>query len=334
MSRQGFAHRLLAGAAILTAFVAAAGTASAETVEARIGMIFAPAVPLVRCGADVVAANQAVKDAGLNLTVVHSSQLGSEVEMVQQVSSGELEITLGTASILAAYVEGLSVFETYYLYDSVEDVLKVHQTAVANELFQELLEVANIRRIGAAWLYGERHIFGNKALREPADFVGLRLRVPQTSVSIAGAQSLGASPTPTTYGELYLALQQGIVDAAEAPAAVVQAESFYEPADYFNMTRHLITAVPMVVNEDFWQSLTPEQQAALNQAAIDAAASVRACVAEADEAAFAGWRASGAIEIVEDVNRDALKAQARAFFSDGFPWSPVYRDLIAEIEKK
>ena len=325
-------HGLLAGAAILSA-AAFGGSAAGQTVEARIGMIFAPAVPLVRCGADAVAANQAVKDAGLNLTVVHSSQLGSEVEMVQQVSSGELEITLGTASILAAYVDGLSVFETYYLYETVDDVLKVHRTEVANRLFDELLEVANIRRIGAPWLYGERHIFGNKPLREPADFQGLRLRVPQTSVSIAGAQSLGASPTPTTYGELYLALQQGIVDAAEAPAAVVQAESFHEPADYFNMTGHLITAVPMVVNEDFWQGLTAEQQQALDQAATETADAVRACVEEADQAALAAWRESGAIEIVEDVNREALKQQARAFFSEGFEWSPVYRDLIAEIEK-
>ncbi|WP_340107818.1 TRAP transporter substrate-binding protein DctP [Pikeienuella sp. HZG-20] len=326
--------RICGWTAAATALTAAltGGQAVAEPVEAQIGMIFSPAAPMVRCGADFVAADAALKEAGLNFTVVHSSQLGSEVEMVQQVSSGELEATIGTASILGSYVDGLSVLETYYLYDTVDDVIKVHATDVAGKLFDELLEVANIRRIGEPWLYGERHIFGKKALREPADFEGLRLRVPQTSVSIAGAQSLGASPTPTTYGELYLSLQQGIVDAAEAPAAVANAESFHEPSDYFNKTGHLITAVPMIVNEDFWRSLTPEQRTALNEAATAAAASVRKCVEEADEEAYAEWRESGAVEIVDDVNREALKANARAFFSDGFDWSPVYVDLIAELE--
>jgi tripartite ATP-independent transporter DctP family solute receptor len=334
MSTQGFARTLLAGAAMLSLLsIGATGVAAAE-VEARMGMIFAPAVPLVRCGADTLAADQAVVDSGLKISVIHSSQLGSELEMVQQVSSGELEITLGTASILAAYVEGLSVFETYYLYDDPDQVLKVHSTEVAAKLWQELLETANIRRIGTPWLYGVRHVFGNKALRGPDDFAGLRLRVPQTAISIASAQALGASPTPTTYGELYLALQQGIVDAAEAPAAVVQAESFYEPADYFNMTGHLITAVPVIVNEDFWQSLTPEQQAALNQAAHDTAASVRACVEEADAAAIQGWKDSKAIEVVEDVDRAALKAKVQAFYSQGMPWSAVYNELIAELAKQ
>jgi len=329
MSTQGSKRRLLAGVALVSVF--AAGSAGAEEVEARLGMIFAPAVPLVRCGADVLAANQAVVDSGLKISVIHSSQLGSELEMVQQVSSGELELTLGTASILAAYVEGLSVFETYYLYDTPDEVLKVHSTEVAAKLWQELLETANIRRIGTPWLYGVRHVFGNRAIRGPADFDGLRLRVPQTAISIASAQALGASPTPTTYGELYLALQQGIVDAAEAPAAVVQAESFYEPADYFNMTGHLITAVPVIVNEDFWQSLTPEQQAALDQAAHDTAAAVRACVEEADAAAIQGWKDSKAIEVVEDVDRAALRAKVQAFYSEGQSWSPIYKELIAEL---
>lgn len=331
MLKQSFSRTLLAGVALTAVALSAVPEAKAETVDARFGLIFAPAVPLVRCGAEVFAANEDVKAAGLNITVIHSSQLGSELEMVQQVSSGELEMTLGTSSLLAAYVEGLSVLETYYLYDSVEDVAVVHRSAVAEELFQELLDVASIRRIGTPWLYGERHIFGNKQLREPADFEGLRLRVPQTAVSIASAQALGASPTPTTYGELYISLQQGIVDAAEAPAAVVKAESFHEPSDYFNMTRHLITAVPIIVNEDFWQSLSEEQREVMHRVAVETAASVQTCVQEADKEALDGWRADGSIEIVDDVNRKALKEKVQAFYSEGFSWSPIYKELIAEL---
>lgn len=332
MSNNATMPWLVAAAALAGgSMLAGAAPAQAETVEMRIGQIFNAQVPIVRCGAIPLSENERLKELGFDITVIHSAQLGSENEMVQQVSSGELEMSGGTSSILAAWVEGLSVFETYYLYGSVDDVFAAYETEVAADLFAELLEVANIRVLGLPWLYGERHVFGNRALREPADFEGLRMRVPETSVSIEGARSLGASPTPTAYAELYLALQQGIVDAAEAPASVVRAESFYEPADYFNMTRHLITAAPVIVNEDLWQSLTEEQRQALEEEVTAAAHDVRACVEEQDEAAYAYWRESGAIELVEDVDREALMERSRAYFSEGFPWSDVYRELVEQI---
>lgn len=330
--KKSFKSALLAAAAAAGTLLAGGG-AMAETVDLRLGIIFSPGVPIVKCGALPMAEDPALKDAGLNLTVIHSAQLGGENDMAQQVSSGELEMSGSASSILASWVENLSVLEAYYLYDSVDQVLAVYDTEVAKTLFEELREVAGIRVLGLPWLYGERHVFGNKPLRAPADFAGLKMRVPQTSVSIAGAQSLGASPTPTAYAELYLALQQGIVDAAEAPASVVRAESFYEPADYFSKTRHLITATPIYISEMVWETLTPEQQAALDRAVAEAAHRVRDCVEEADAAAYEYWRESGAIQIVEDVDIPALREKSRAFFSEGFPWSETYRELIVQLNQ-
>lgn len=321
----------LAVTAALASALLFAGGAQANDIDIRLGLIFSPAVPSVRCGAIPMAEDEHLKDLGINITVIHSAQLGGENDMAQQVSSGQLEMSSSASSILASWVEGLAVFETYYLYDSVDQAFAVYETETAGELFAELLEVADIRVLGLPWLYGERHVFGNRPLRSPEDFVGLRMRVPETSVSIAGARSLGASPTPTAYAELYLALQQGIVDAAEAPAAVARAESFYEPADYFNVTRHLISAAPTYINERVWQSMTAEQQDALEQAVADAALRVRACTDEADAEAYAYWRESGTIEIVEDVDREALRANSRAFFSEGFPWSDIYSGLIEQL---
>lgn len=323
-----------AGLAFTGAMLAGLPASRADTVEIRMGQIFNQNVPIVRCGAIPLSENERLKTLGFDITVIHSAQLGSENELVQQVSSGQLEMTNGVASILAAWVEDLSVFETYYLYSDVDDVFRAYETEVARALWQELREVANIRAIGFPWLYGERHVFGSRALRAPADFEGLRMRVPETSVSIEGARSLGASPTPTAYAELYLALQQGIVDAAEAPASVAHAESFHEPADYFNLTGHLITASPVIINEDLWQSLSAEQQEALETAVVEAAHQVRACVEEQDEAAYAAWRTSGEIEIVDDVDRDALMTNARAYFSEGFSWSESYSALVKELDAR
>ena len=308
------------------------GAASAQDVAATFGSIFAPSVPLVQCGAIPMSEDTALKDAGFDLAVIHSAQLGSENQLAEQISSGELEMATITSSILAAWVENLAVLETYYLYDTVDQAMKVYDTPTAQEVLAELLEVANIRVVGHPWLYGERNVFGKKEIKAPADFEGLRLRVPETFVSIEGAKSLGSQPTPVAYSELYLALQQGIVDAAEAPLAVIAAESFDEPADYVMMTRHLITAQPFVVNEDFWQSLSEDQQAALTKAVDEGSQRVLDCAAEADAAALKEWEASGDVTVVTDLDREAMKAKAQAYFSDGFPFSETYKNLLQDLK--
>lgn len=308
------------------------GMAQAEPVKAIFGSIFAPGVPLVGCGAIPFAEDAALKAAGFDISVIHSGQLGSETQLAEQVGSGELEMSTITASILAAWVEDLAVLEAYYLYDSVDDVKKVHAAEATAEMFAELLEVANIRVIGLPWLYGERHVFGKKLAREPADFATMRLRVPQTFVSIEGAKSLGANPTPVAYGELYMALQQGIVDAAEAPLAVIAAESFDEPADYLLKTGHLITSQPFIINEDFWQSLTPEQQTALDAAARAGAERVQECVETTEATTLAAWAANGKLQVIDDLNREAIKAKSQAYFSEGLPLSATYKRLVEELK--
>ena len=317
----------LSTAAVLSAPVAA------QKVDATFGSIFAPGVPLVRCGAIPMAQEQALKDAGFNLKVVHSAQLGSENQLAEQISSGQLEMATITSSILAAWLDNLAVLETYYLYDDVDQVMKVYQTPTAKALLDELLKVADIRVIGRPWLYGERHVFGKREIKSSKDFAGLRLRVPETFVSIEGAKSLGAQPTPVAYSELYIALQQGIVDAAEAPLAVMAAESFDEPADYVILTRHLITAQPFVVNEGFWKSLTPAQQKALTTAVESASDRVLACAQEADKAAIANWKQNGKVKVIDDFDREGIKAKAQAYFSKGLPFSETYKNLLVDLNK-
>lgn len=306
------------------------GSAMAQTVQATFGSIFAAGVPLVKCGAIPMAADENLKNAGFDISVIHSAQLGSENQLAEQVSSGELEMSTITTSILAAWLDELAVFETYYLYDNIDQAMRVYNTDTAKELLDELLEVSNIRVIGLPWLYGERYVFGNKNLETVDDFNGLRMRVPETFVSIEGAKSLGANPTPVAYAELYIALQQGIVDAAEAPRAVMAAESFDEAAKYLIMTRHLISAQPFIINEDFWQSLTDEQRAALEQAAIDGSERVRTCSEEQDKAAMEKWEKEGQLKIV-NIDREAVKAKSQAYFSETFQFGDTYKKLLEEL---
>src|SRR5690606_18514587 len=145
--------RMAAMSAVAMALIS--GSAMAQDVKATFGSIFSVGVPLVKCGAIPMAADENVKKAGFDISVIHSAQLGSENQLAEQVSSGELEIATITSSILAAWLDDLAVLETYYLYENTDQVMKVYETPTAKELLAELLDVANIRVIGRPWLYGE-----------------------------------------------------------------------------------------------------------------------------------------------------------------------------------
>ena len=318
--------------ALATTTVLTSAASAAETVKATYGIVFGPTVPQVACGAIPMSEDQALKDLGFDINVVHSSQLGTENQIAEQVSFGELEMATITSSIFAAWLENISVLEAYYLYDNVDQVMNVYTTPTAKALLDELLEVSAIRAVGSPWLYGVRNVFGKKEIRTPEDFAGLRMRVPETPVSIEGAKSLGAQPTPVAYSELYLALQQGIVDAAEAPIPNIALESFDEPADFVMLTRHLITASPFVVNEDFWQSLSEEQQTGLTKAGNEASARVRECVDTAEAEALAKWEEGGQVKVIKDLDREAIKAAARAHFSEGLPYSETYVKLLEDLK--
>lgn len=330
--------RRLASVGALTSLACALAGCSgspgdSDTRTLRAGVIYAPSVAIVRCGLDPLADDERLSDAGIEIQTTDSAQLGSEDELIQQASTGELDIALAAGSTLATEfgIPELEMFEAYYLYETVEDVSRARNSKIGQEVWGRLPDEANLQPVGDPWLYGERHIFGNEALREPEDFKGVKFRVPETDISIASARALGASPTPIAYAELYLGLQQGIVDVAEAPLNVIKAESFDEPSSYINLTGHLITAASPLINNDAWTSLSAEQRDVVTTALSEASQRVADCVAEDDEKALAEWKEAGDLEVVEDVDKEALRSLAEEAYSQGQPWSESYKLLLKEL---
>ena len=115
-------------------------------------------------------------------------------------------------------------------------------------------------RILGTTYYGTRHITTtSKEVKSPADMVGFKLRVPENDVFKAMAEAWGAKPTPMNFGELYLALKQNVVDGQENPLPTIKSGKFDEVQKYLVLSAHIITPRLVVVNEAFWQGLTPER---------------------------------------------------------------------------
>lgn len=304
-------------------------------VELLAANINGPEVPTIRCGWLPLEEDETLQAANISIRNSIAAELGNEGQLLQQGSSGEIDLVSGVASIMASTFDQprMEMFEAYYLYDDVDDLERVRELDVTQEIFDEFEEATDLRVVGSTpWLYGERHVFGNKEVRTPEDMQGFRMRVPETPLSIASAEAMGANPTPVAYAEVYIALQQGVVDGSEAPIAVISGESFDEPISHVNLTNHLITGIHPFINIDTWESLTENQQEALTTAIDDSAQRVRECVEETEAEAVEEWEADGSVTVVDDVDVDAFRELLQEEYSDGYEWSEDYVTLLEELD--
>ena len=229
----------------------------AQTATIRWGESQAASHPQVMM-AERVAKEVKEKTSGrIEIQVFPNSQLGSNKDMVEMVSSGALQMTTEGAGALAAFLPQLSVIEAPYLWRDAAHMAKLSGTPFFAKLNEDLVAKRGMRMLNVTY-YGKRHLTtGSKAVRTPADMVGFKLRVPPVDVFRAMAESWGARATPITFGELYLALSQGVVDGQENPLPTIQSAKLYEVQKYLILTEHVLTPRIVVVNEAFLKSLNP-----------------------------------------------------------------------------
>jgi TRAP-type transport system periplasmic protein len=293
----------------------------------RLAHIYEVSAPTHACGAVEFAREVAAADAGLEITVFSGAQLGSEAELLEQLATGQLEMAIAGPSFLATWHPPIGAFDAAYAFEDVDHLMEVVDGGIGQELWEELRERHGIRVL-ETWFYGERHITSRKPVRRPEDLRGFRLRMPDAKVWLATGEALGASPTPIAFTEVYMALQQGIADGQENPIPTIRAMGFHEVQTHLNLTRHIQSSTQLLIAEGVWQRLSEGQQEALLAAARGARQQVRECIEQADEQIVEQWRQDGALQIVEDVEVEAFRDQARRRFSTGFPFSDLYNRIV------
>ncbi|MDT8862109.1 TRAP transporter substrate-binding protein [Alkalihalobacillus sp. MEB130] len=230
----------------------------------------------------------------LSVLVYPNEQLGSEAEMIESVTFNDLQMVASSA--FSQYDQRISVFELPYLFESYEEAWSVLDGDIGQDVAEPFLE--NNLRIIAYFENGFRHVTSNMPIESPEDLRGLKIRTPEFPLSVSTFRSLGANPTPMAFGELYMALQQGTVDAQENPVANIFASKFNEVQTYLNMTTHQYFSLPVAISEEFWQSLTFEEQEIIETSAKEAAQFHRDLLRENEESMIADLQAAG-MEIVE-----------------------------------
>ncbi|MEZ6127713.1 MAG: DctP family TRAP transporter solute-binding subunit [Planctomycetaceae bacterium] len=270
---------------------------------------------------------QATSD--LDVTVYPAAQLGSEAELLEQLVAGELELAISGPSFLAMWHPPLGVFDAAYAFRDLDHMLEMANGDEMAPHWEELRKRYDVRVLDT-WAYGSRHITSNKPIRHPDDLKGFRLRLPGARIWQASGESLGASPMPISFGEVYLALQQGIADGQENPVPVIKAMGFHEVQKYLNLTGHIQSSIQILMNERAWQKLKPDQQTALLSVVRELGKDVYRGTIEDKVKLIEEWRKDGTMEIVEDVDVEAFRKRAHDYFSKGFAFSELYNQITTE----
>lgn len=201
----------------------------------------------------------------LRIKVVPNGTLGDENSLLQMVQSGSLAFTKVSAAPLSTVSKVYNILSLPYLFTDRAQYDKVLEGKIGKEI---LASSRSAGFIGLAFLdAGARSFYTSKPIREPADLKGMKIRVQSSPISIDTMKALGATAVPLPYGELYSALQQGVVDGAENNIPSYFSSRHYEVKPVYSYDEHTMVPDVLVVSTEVWDKLTDEQRAIVSKVA-------------------------------------------------------------------
>jgi tripartite ATP-independent transporter DctP family solute receptor len=196
-----------------------------------------------------------------------SSQLGTIPEMVQATRTGAQQMDAVGSGTLAPYLSKLGTFDLPYLYRDQDHYIKVAKKFISLTNQKEFVAKTGTRVLGSAYINTPRHLTTNSPINKLEDIKGLKIRLPEIPVWLKLWRALGTIPTVIPSSDTYTALATGTVEAQENPLAVIYTMKFYEVQKYCAFTGHVREICMMIINNNFWNSLTKSQQKILTDAA-------------------------------------------------------------------
>jgi tripartite ATP-independent transporter DctP family solute receptor len=242
----------------------------------------------------------AEKSAGqIRVDLYPSGQLGTERECIELLQLGGLGMTKASSSALEGFAEAYRVFGLPFLFGN-----ETHRwAALEGDVGREVLRAAEDKFLRGLCYYdaGTRNFYTTtRRVARPEDLAGLKIRTQESPMAIRMVRALGASATPISFGELYTALQQGVVDGAENNPPSFHLSRHYELSRYYVLSEHSAVPDVLLISTHLWRQLSPEEQRWVQEAADESQTLQRRLWHEASTRALDAMRAAGVEIIVPD----------------------------------
>jgi tripartite ATP-independent transporter DctP family solute receptor len=225
--------------------------------------------------------------------VFPASSLGKETDINQGLTLGTVDI-IYTGQLFAGRIHGpLAIAGAPYMFRDFEHWKRYATSPLFAELAEGYRQKSGGSKVVAITYYGERHVTSNKAINKPEDMKGLKIRVPDAPLYTMFPRAVGANPTPIAFAEVYLALQNGTVDAQENPLPTIDAKKFYEVQKYVVLTGHITDALLTIVGGPTWSKLSDADKKIFEDVLKEAAQRATAEIVEIEKKMSAEFEKRG-----------------------------------------
>jgi tripartite ATP-independent transporter DctP family solute receptor len=306
------------------AIVAAAASASSQTLELKFGHVGEPG-SLFELSANEFARIANERLAGkVKVLTYGSSQLGKDEELIKKLKLGTVDFAL-PSTVMSSEADLFGVFEMPYLVKSRE-----HMGRIEKDVFwPSLAPAAEAKglKVLAVWENGFRHITNSRRpINAPADLQGIKLRVPGGKWRVKMFQAYGANPSPLAFSEVFTALQTRVFDAQENPFTQIYSAKFQEVQKFLSLTGHVYTPAYLTTGKARWERLPADVRAGLEKAAKDTQKYVYATAARLDGELLDKLKAAGMQ--VNAVDKDAFIKASAAIYAEFGKEVPGGKDAV------
>jgi len=250
--------RALSLAATLS--VAFAAPVVAADYQLNVNTALATTDPLYK-GLEAFQANIAeASDGRLEINLYPNSQLGPDEDVLEQARAGAPVAVVVDGGRLAVFQNEFGVLGAPFLASGYDGIRKVVTSDMFEEWVQKLREASGHQVLSFNWWQGERHLLTNKEINGPADLNGVRMRTPGAPVWMETISAMGATPTPMPWGEVYSAIQQNVIDGAEAQLPAIIGANLNEVVTHITKTGHINLITGLVTSAAWFDSLPEDLQ--------------------------------------------------------------------------
>jgi tripartite ATP-independent transporter DctP family solute receptor len=222
-------------------------------------------------GLEEFKANVEKRSAGkMAVRLFPASQLGKDEDLLEQARAGAPVAVVVDGGRLAVFVKEFGVLGAPYIAQGYGGIRKVVTSPMFEEWVQKLRKASGHQVLSFNWWQGERHMLTNKPVKVPADLNGVRVRTPGAPVWMETIRAMGATPTPLPWSEVYTAMQQQVIDGAEAQDPAIYGSRLYEVAKYLTKTGHINLITGIVTSAAWFDSLPKDVQTILREESLKA----------------------------------------------------------------
>jgi len=318
----------------LTALAAAAltlagGTASAQT-KLKWAHVYETSEPFHTASVWAAAEIEKRTSGRFHIDVYPASQLGKENDINQGLGLGTVDIIISGSSFAAKSFPRIGVTYYPYTFRGVEHLLAYTKSDIYKELTHGYEEKSG-NHIVATTYYGVRQTTSNKPITKCADMKGLKIRVPDVPAYLAMPRACGANTSPIAFAEVYLALQNGTVEAQENPLTTIEAKKFFEVQKNIVLTGHIVDHLNTVIAGALWKKLSDADKKIFSDVAQEASAKASAEVAAREKELVGIFKGKG-INVVEVDKNDFRDTVLKNVSFESFGYQKADWDKIQAIK--